>query len=199
MSIALHIFYSPEDIEKMKQQYHGNSYTNASSSSSSSGVRDHLEVELDNFLRILQSDPVQARNFIKRQPGMSGLPDEMLDQQLDMLRKMDPTMLKRALMYLKPLNGYYQKIDAFTGGRGKYVLIVLAIIMLVLVLFLVYLAWRAFWVCWGFIFGTTPKSSIDGIDTSEAMDHTEELLPSDSPPKAFSLGGHYDDSDEFEF
>jgi hypothetical protein len=162
-------------------------------------------------LHLLNTDPAQARAYIKQQPGFSGLSDELLDQQIDTFRKMDPEMLKKALAMVKPLVGYYQTVDAKTGGRGKYVLFLTFLVLVVIGCYLTYLCWGLFWTVWGYVFGFSSGPGSTGAeayvssggvgDSGGGVSEVGSGAESNAGGTGGMFSGHTGDDggDEFEF
>lgn len=162
---------------------------------------------IERFISALQRDPKDARTMLKTIPGlifvtcnycyikiyvlfhlgMTTVSDETLDKQLEQLRQLDPAMLRKILSASESLKVYYDRLDAFLGGKGR-ARILLLILLILTVLFLGYMMWRIFAFLFYFFAGSESKVSNQASGLIDVIDTTSETA---------SL--KFDEQAEFEF
>lgn len=152
---------SAEDLENLKRQ-------NQRPGSAPGRSVSSEEQEVQQMLRVLQGDPAQARALVRAQPGMDSLSDEMIDQQLDTFRQLPPETLKMVLRASLKLRGYYQKVDVMSGGRGRYVVYLLAAVAVVVILGGLYLCWTLVGALWRLLTGSSTPPHSAPRDTLES-------------------------------
>lgn len=128
---------TPEQYEVMKKMHQ----SQTSSSTQQPGSNNMLDDQLEGFIKSMRENPAYARSFVRSQPGMSHLTDAEIDEQLNVMKQLDPATLTKLLKFVQyiqqktiPLQDLYAKTNRATGGKAKYIVIVIVVVVTLLVL-----------------------------------------------------------------
>jgi hypothetical protein len=158
---------TPEQYEAMHQMQQSQS----SSPLPTNG--DLLDHQLESFIKSMRDNPTYARNFVRSQSGMSHLSDANIDEQLKIMKQIDPSTLKDILKFVQyvqqksiPLQNLYKRVDKVTGGRAKYIVIAILVIVALFMLKVAWMVINGVFAWWYSSNSSTSTSSADFVSTS---------------------------------
>lgn len=139
-----------------------------------SGVREMDDSWIASSIKILKSNPELIKSMFRgRGDALGGVSDSQIESFIDGASKMDASILKWIIKFLKflgtlakPASDIYQKVNQYTFGQANTIVFLLVILFIWLVGYLIY---RVL----GFLFGLIYYSGKSVLETKQPLSTTK--------------------------